>query len=97
MAAPSHVPTFPQCLAGTGAWQRINTAVRLHSPRYPAFDLQDGQKYQFRVYSVNMYGSSEASAPSEPVQKVDVDGKGWGRSNTTLTLKHANSPGWMIY
>ncbi|XP_059188056.1 M-protein, striated muscle isoform X2 [Centropristis striata] len=63
-----------KCLAGTGAWQRINTAVELRSPRYPVFDLQDGQKYQFRVYSVNMYGSSEASVPSEPVQKVDQDG-----------------------
>uniref|UniRef100_A0A8C4HZV0 Myomesin 2a n=1 Tax=Dicentrarchus labrax TaxID=13489 RepID=A0A8C4HZV0_DICLA len=57
------------------SWQRINTAVKLHSPRYPVFDLQDGQKYQFRVYSVNMYGSSEASAPSEPIQKVDEYGK----------------------
>ncbi|XP_067352904.1 myomesin-2 isoform X2 [Channa argus] len=63
-----------KCLAGTGAWQRISTAVKVHSPRYPVFDLQDGQKYQFRVYSVNMYGSSEASAPSEPIQKVDPDG-----------------------
>uniref|UniRef100_A0A8C9Z9K6 Myomesin 2a n=1 Tax=Sander lucioperca TaxID=283035 RepID=A0A8C9Z9K6_SANLU len=63
-----------KCLAGTGAWQRINTAVKLHSPRYPVFDLQDGQKYQFRVYSVNLYGSSEASEPSEPIQKVDEDG-----------------------
>ncbi|XP_026158763.1 myomesin-2 isoform X2 [Mastacembelus armatus] len=63
-----------KCLAGTGAWRRINTAVKLHSPRYPVFDLQDGQKYQFRVYSVNANGSSEASAPSEPVQKVDEDG-----------------------
>uniref|UniRef100_A0A3B4EUG5 Myomesin 2 n=1 Tax=Pundamilia nyererei TaxID=303518 RepID=A0A3B4EUG5_9CICH len=59
----------------TGDWQRINTTVKLHSPRYPVFDLQDGQKYQFRVYSVNMYGSSEASAPSELIQKVDEDGK----------------------
>uniref|UniRef100_A0A8C5N3L6 Myomesin-2-like n=1 Tax=Gouania willdenowi TaxID=441366 RepID=A0A8C5N3L6_GOUWI len=59
---------------GTGAWQRINTAVKLHSPRYPVFDLQDGQKYQFRVYSVNLYGSSEPSAPSEPIQKMDEDG-----------------------
>uniref|UniRef100_A0A665VRC7 Myomesin 2a n=1 Tax=Echeneis naucrates TaxID=173247 RepID=A0A665VRC7_ECHNA len=58
------------------SWQRINTAVKLHSPRYPVYDLQDGQKYQFRVYSVNMHGSSEASAPSEPIQKVDQDGKG---------------------
>uniref|UniRef100_A0A8C9ZA13 Myomesin 2a n=1 Tax=Sander lucioperca TaxID=283035 RepID=A0A8C9ZA13_SANLU len=61
-------------VSGTGAWQRINTAVKLHSPRYPVFDLQDGQKYQFRVYSVNLYGSSEASEPSEPIQKVDEDG-----------------------
>uniref|UniRef100_A0A669CJ32 Myomesin 2a n=1 Tax=Oreochromis niloticus TaxID=8128 RepID=A0A669CJ32_ORENI len=61
-------------VSGTGDWQRINTTVKLHSPRYPVFDLQDGQKYQFRVYSVNMYGSSEASAPSEPIQKVDEDG-----------------------
>uniref|UniRef100_A0A7N8WKH6 Myomesin 2a n=1 Tax=Mastacembelus armatus TaxID=205130 RepID=A0A7N8WKH6_9TELE len=61
-------------VSGTGAWRRINTAVKLHSPRYPVFDLQDGQKYQFRVYSVNANGSSEASAPSEPVQKVDEDG-----------------------
>ncbi|XP_034456935.1 myomesin-2 isoform X1 [Hippoglossus hippoglossus] len=63
-----------KCIAGTGAWQRINASVKLHSPRYPVFDLQDGQKYQFRVYSVNMHGSSEASASSEPVQKVDQDG-----------------------
>lgn len=69
-------PVLPQCIAGTGAWQRINTAVKLLSPRYPVFDLQDGQKYQFRVSSVNMYGCSEASEPSEPVQKVAGDGKG---------------------
>lgn len=95
MAVPSHVPpslhpplTLPQCLAGTGAWQRINTAVKLHSPRYPVFDLQDGQKYQFRVYSVNLYGSSEASEPSEPVQKVDEDGKGWDQCTHPHT--HSN-------
>uniref|UniRef100_UPI003AADEF31 M-protein, striated muscle n=1 Tax=Centroberyx gerrardi TaxID=166262 RepID=UPI003AADEF31 len=63
-----------KCLAGTGAWQKINTAVKLRSPRYPVFDLQDGKKYQFRVFSVNMYGSSEASAPTEPIQKVDEHG-----------------------
>lgn len=68
-------PTLPQCLAGTGAWQRVNTAVKLHSPRYPVFDLQDGQRYQFRVSSVNVHGSSEPSVPSEPIQKVDQDGK----------------------
>uniref|UniRef100_A0A3Q3Q4G8 Myomesin 2a n=1 Tax=Monopterus albus TaxID=43700 RepID=A0A3Q3Q4G8_MONAL len=56
------------------SWQHINTAVKLHSPRYPVFDLQDGQTYQFRVYSVNVHGCSEASAPSEPIRKVDEDG-----------------------
>lgn len=84
-------PTLPQCLAGTGAWQRINTAVKLHSPRYPVFDLQDGQKYQFRVYSVNMYGSSEASVPSEPIQKVDEDGKGWDQCTDFQTQCHMYS------
>ncbi|XP_033944954.1 myomesin-2 isoform X2 [Pseudochaenichthys georgianus] len=63
-----------KCIAGTGAWQRINTAVKLHSPRYPVFDLQDGQKYQFRVFSVNLYGCSEPSFSSEPVQRQDEDG-----------------------
>uniref|UniRef100_A0A3Q1C290 Myomesin 2a n=1 Tax=Amphiprion ocellaris TaxID=80972 RepID=A0A3Q1C290_AMPOC len=78
-----------KCLAGTGAWQRINTAVKLHSPRYPVFDLQDGQKYQFRVYSVNMYGSSEASVPSEPIQKVDEDG-------TELPVGAPSAPGQVV-
>lgn len=72
---PALYPTLPQCLAGTGAWQRVNTAVKLHSPRYPVFDLQEGQRYQFRVSSVNVHGSSEPSVPSEPIQKVDQDGK----------------------
>ncbi|KAK7930062.1 hypothetical protein WMY93_006457 [Mugilogobius chulae] len=64
-----------KCIAGTEAWQRINTAVKISSPRYAVFDLEEGQKYQFRVYSVNLYGPSEASQPTEPVQKVDKDGK----------------------
>ncbi|KAM8879450.1 myomesin-2 isoform 1-T1 [Spinachia spinachia] len=65
-----------KCLAGTGAWQRINTAVDLHSPRYPVFDLQEGQKFRFRVTSVNRFGCSEASEPSEPVQRGGEDGAG---------------------
>ncbi|XP_056136013.1 myomesin-2 [Lampris incognitus] len=63
-----------KCLEGTGAWQKINTAVKLQSPRYPVFDLQDEKSYQFRVYSVNMYGSSEASMPTKPIRKVDEHG-----------------------
>uniref|UniRef100_A0A8C2WIE0 Myomesin 2a n=1 Tax=Cyclopterus lumpus TaxID=8103 RepID=A0A8C2WIE0_CYCLU len=64
-----------KCLAGTGAWQRINAAVALHSPRFPVFDLQDGLKYEFRVYSVNRHGASGPSEPSGPVQKGEEDGK----------------------
>lgn len=90
-------PTLPQCLAGTGAWQRINTAVKLCSPRYPVFDLQDGQKYQFRVYSVNMYGSSEASAPSEPVQKVDEDGKDSDQSADSCRAAFEKKTDVLIY
>uniref|UniRef100_A0A8C7VL35 Myomesin 2a n=1 Tax=Oncorhynchus mykiss TaxID=8022 RepID=A0A8C7VL35_ONCMY len=61
-------------VSGTGAWQRINTAVKLQSPRYPVFDLEAGKKYQFRVYSENLYGASEASKPTDPIEKVDEHG-----------------------
>ncbi|CAL8333050.1 unnamed protein product [Lota lota] len=63
-----------KCLAGTEEWTRINTGVKVQSPRYPIFDLLDGKSYQFRVFSANLYGSSEASAPTGPVQKVDEHG-----------------------
>ncbi|XP_029015859.1 M-protein, striated muscle isoform X2 [Betta splendens] len=78
-----------KCLAGTGAWQRVGAAVRLLSPRYPLFDLQDGQKYQFRVYAVNAHGSSEASLPSEPIQKVDPEG-------AELPLGVPSAPGHVV-
>ncbi|KAG7274991.1 hypothetical protein CRUP_001084 [Coryphaenoides rupestris] len=36
----------PLCgLAGTEEWQRINTGVKVQSPRYPVFDLLDGKSY----------------------------------------------------
>uniref|UniRef100_A0A3P8ZWF2 Myomesin 2a n=1 Tax=Esox lucius TaxID=8010 RepID=A0A3P8ZWF2_ESOLU len=61
-------------VAGTGAWQRINAAVKLQSPRYPVFDLEAGKKFQFRVYSENLYGVSEASGPTGPVETLDEHG-----------------------
>ncbi|KAK0139338.1 Myomesin-2 [Merluccius polli] len=66
--------TIEKCLAGTEEWQRIDTGVKVQSPRYPVFDLHDGKSYQFRVSSVNRYGSSGASVPTGPVQKVDEHG-----------------------
>ncbi|XP_023680688.1 M-protein, striated muscle [Paramormyrops kingsleyae] len=55
-------------------WQRLNIPVPLKSPRFPIFDLEDNKKYFFRVTSVNKYGSSEASAPTEPVEKKEPYG-----------------------
>uniref|UniRef100_A0A8C6U8D7 Myomesin 2a n=1 Tax=Neogobius melanostomus TaxID=47308 RepID=A0A8C6U8D7_9GOBI len=57
------------------SWQRINTAVQICSPRFAVFDIEEGQRYQFRVCSVNLHGPSEASQPTQPVQKVDMDGR----------------------
>ncbi|KAG7492958.1 hypothetical protein MATL_G00020940 [Megalops atlanticus] len=55
----------------SGAWQRINTGVQLRSPRYPLFDLEDGKQYLFRVFTVNKYGTSEASIPTGPIKKQE--------------------------
>uniref|UniRef100_A0A3B4AUC1 Uncharacterized protein n=1 Tax=Periophthalmus magnuspinnatus TaxID=409849 RepID=A0A3B4AUC1_9GOBI len=77
--------------AGPVSWQRINTAVKISSPRYPVFDLEEGKKYQFRVYSVNMYGSSEASLPTEPVQKVDMGGVPSAPGQVTATRNTKSS------
>ncbi|XP_072320005.1 M-protein, striated muscle isoform X2 [Eucyclogobius newberryi] len=80
-----------KCFAGTEAWRRINTAVAISSPRYPVFDLEEGQKYQFRVYSVNEHGPSEASQPTEPVQKIDMDGVPSAPGQVTATRNTKSS------
>uniref|UniRef100_A0A674F2I6 Myomesin 2 n=1 Tax=Salmo trutta TaxID=8032 RepID=A0A674F2I6_SALTR len=64
-----------KCLAETGAWQRVNTQVPVRSPRYAVFDLAEGKQYLFRVLAANMYGSSEASEPTEPIQTQELRGK----------------------
>ncbi|XP_029900982.1 myomesin-2 [Myripristis murdjan] len=61
-------------MAGSGAWQRINTQVPVRSPRYAAFDLAEGKEYQFRVLSANMYGTSEPSEPTGPIQTEELKG-----------------------
>uniref|UniRef100_A0A674F392 Myomesin 2 n=1 Tax=Salmo trutta TaxID=8032 RepID=A0A674F392_SALTR len=58
----------------TGAWQRVNTQVPVRSPRYAVFDLAEGKQYLFRVLAANMYGSSEASEPTEPIQTQELRG-----------------------
>lgn len=61
-------------MAGSGAWQRVNTQVPVRSPRYAVFDLAEGKEYQFRVLSANMYGNSEPSEPTGPIQTEELKG-----------------------
>ncbi|XP_031434542.1 myomesin-2 isoform X1 [Clupea harengus] len=61
-------------MAGSGAWQRVNTQVPVRSPRYAVFDLAEGKEYQFRVLAANMYGTSEASEPTKPIQTKELKG-----------------------
>uniref|UniRef100_A0A8P4KMS0 Myomesin-2 n=1 Tax=Dicentrarchus labrax TaxID=13489 RepID=A0A8P4KMS0_DICLA len=62
------------CLADTGAWQRVNTQVPIRSPRYAVFDLAEGKQYKFRVVSANMYGNSEPSEPTGPIETQELKG-----------------------
>ncbi|KAM3877509.1 myomesin-2 [Diretmus argenteus] len=61
-------------VAGSDAWQRVNTQVPIRSPRYAVFDLAEGKQYQFRVLSANMYGTSEPSEPTGPIQTQELKG-----------------------
>lgn len=66
--------SLPQCQLEGGAWQRVNTQVPIRSPRYAVFDLAEGKQYQFRVLSANIYGNSEPSEPTGPVQTQELKG-----------------------
>lgn len=70
------VTVFLQCMVDSGAWQRVNTQVPIRSPRYAVFDLAEGKQYKFRVLSANMYGTSEASEPTGPIETQALKGKG---------------------
>uniref|UniRef100_A0A672L5C2 Myomesin-2-like n=1 Tax=Sinocyclocheilus grahami TaxID=75366 RepID=A0A672L5C2_SINGR len=63
-----------KCVGDSHVWQRVNTAVKLRSPRYPVYDTEDKKSYRFRVITINKYGSSEPSEPTAPIQKVDPYG-----------------------
>uniref|UniRef100_A0A3B4VF65 Myomesin 2 n=1 Tax=Seriola dumerili TaxID=41447 RepID=A0A3B4VF65_SERDU len=56
------------------AWQRVNTQVPIRSPRYAVFDLAEGKHYKFRVLSANMYGTSEPSEPTGPIETQELKG-----------------------
>lgn len=63
-----------QCMADSDAWQRVNTQVPIRSPRYAVFDLAEGKQYKFRVSSANMYGTSEPSEPTGPIETQELKG-----------------------
>ncbi|MBN3297714.1 MYOM3 protein, partial [Amia calva] len=54
-------------IAGSNSWQMANLDTSVNSLRFPEFALQKGKSYVFRVRSVNKYGVSDPSEPSEPV------------------------------
>ncbi|XP_042346235.1 myomesin-3 [Plectropomus leopardus] len=54
-------------LAGTSSWEMASLDMEVNSPRFPVFDLVKGKQYCFRVRSVNKYGVSDPSEPSEPI------------------------------
>uniref|UniRef100_A0A8D0D6C0 Myomesin 2 n=1 Tax=Sander lucioperca TaxID=283035 RepID=A0A8D0D6C0_SANLU len=63
-----------KCMADSGAWQRVNTQIPIRSPRYAVFDLAEGKQYKFRVLSANMYGVSEPSEPTGPIETQELKG-----------------------
>ncbi|XP_068178957.1 myomesin-3 [Antennarius striatus] len=54
-------------LEGSSSWELASLDMEVNSPRFPVFDLIKGKKYCFRVRSVNKYGVSDPSEPSEPI------------------------------
>ncbi|XP_073341600.1 myomesin-3 [Pagrus major] len=54
-------------LAGKSSWELASLDIMVNSPRFPVFDLVKGKQYCFRVRSINKYGVSDPSEPSEPI------------------------------
>ncbi|XP_053124580.1 myomesin-3 isoform X2 [Hemicordylus capensis] len=58
-------------IAGTDSWQMANLDTPVNCTRFALFDLDKGKSYCFQVRSVNKYGVSEPSLPSEPISSGD--------------------------
>ncbi|XP_041649967.1 myomesin-3 [Cheilinus undulatus] len=54
-------------LAGKSSWELASLDTVVNSPRFPVFDLVKGKQYCFRVRSINKYGVSDPSEPSQPI------------------------------
>ncbi|KAM6994920.1 myomesin-3 isoform 1-T1 [Tautogolabrus adspersus] len=54
-------------LEGKSSWELASLDTVVNSPRFPVFDLIKGKQYCFRVRSINKYGVSDPSEPSQPI------------------------------
>ncbi|XP_072548583.1 myomesin-3 [Salminus brasiliensis] len=54
-------------IAGKNSWHLASMDMTVLSTRFAVFDLQKGKAYCFRVRSINKYGISDPSEPSQPV------------------------------
>ncbi|XP_026083940.1 myomesin-3-like [Carassius auratus] len=54
-------------LTGKESWHLASMDMTVLSTRFVAFDQQKGKSYTYRVRSVNKYGISDPSLPSEPI------------------------------
>uniref|UniRef100_A0A673JLD0 Myomesin-3-like n=1 Tax=Sinocyclocheilus rhinocerous TaxID=307959 RepID=A0A673JLD0_9TELE len=54
-------------LTGKESWHLASMDMTVLSTRFAAFDQRKGKSYTYRVRSVNKYGISEPSLPSEPI------------------------------
>lgn len=66
---------FNQSLAGKNSWELASLDMVVNSPRFPVFDLVKGKQYCFRVRSINKYGVSDPSEPSELISLGKAQGE----------------------
>lgn len=64
-----------QSIAGKESWHLASMDMTINATRFAVFDLQKGTAYCFRVRSVNKYGISEPSEPSQPVSLREALGE----------------------
>uniref|UniRef100_A0A3B4BU57 Myomesin 3 n=1 Tax=Pygocentrus nattereri TaxID=42514 RepID=A0A3B4BU57_PYGNA len=55
-------------IAGKESWHLASMDMMVRSTRFAAFDLQKGKAYCFRIRSINKYGISDPSEPSQPIR-----------------------------
>nr|XP_060482426.1 myomesin-3 [Panthera onca] len=59
--------SLEKSVIGSGTWEAISSETPVKSPRFALLDLEKGKSYVFRVRSINQYGMSDPSEPSEPI------------------------------